>query len=181
MAKKDLRVRWQKSPSTDAASEPTPGRPFKPNRPPVTNISQWMERFATMAALLSQRFPTKAPELFTELATVVRAERNYEAGRWAAYDCQYRREALARKSLDWSVQIQGYTTKPSLGGQRLFQGAVCLINNHQAHSCPQGPNQAWLGWPANLLPWSHGCSSHTISPGRLTAIASLPRGVQALQ
>ncbi len=62
-----------------AEVKPTPGRQFKPNQP-----SQWMERFATMAALLSQRFPTKAPELFAYLATFVRAERNYEAGCWAA-------------------------------------------------------------------------------------------------
>ncbi len=87
----------------DAAPEPTAGRPFVPSRPPVTNISQWTERFAAMAALLSKRYPAKAPELFAYLATVVRAERNYEAGHWAAYDRQFRREALARKSLDWSM------------------------------------------------------------------------------
>ncbi len=87
----------------DAAPEPTAGRPFVPSRPPDTNISQWTERFAAMAALLSKRYPAKAPELFAYLATVVRAERNYEAGRWAAYDRQFRREALARKSLDWSM------------------------------------------------------------------------------
>ena len=37
------------------------------------------------------------------MATVVRAERNYESGRWVTYDRQFRRQALARKSLDWSV------------------------------------------------------------------------------
>ena len=47
-----------------------------------------------MAALLSTRFPLKAPELFAYLAAVVRDERNYESGRWVAY---------ASRSLDWSV------------------------------------------------------------------------------
>ncbi len=138
----------------DAAPEPTASRPFTPSRPPVTNISQWTERFATMAALLSQRFPAKAPELFAYLATVVRAERNYEAGRWAAYDRQYRREALAKKSLDWSVPDQRLYNEAFTGRAKAIpRCAVCLMDDHQAHNCPQGSNQSWLGWPGNLLPW----------------------------
>ncbi len=55
-----------------------------------------------MAATLSARFPSKATELFAYQATIIRAERNYEAGRWVSYDRQFRREALARKDLNWS-------------------------------------------------------------------------------
>ena len=32
----------------------------------------------------------------------MRAERNYEPGRWISYDHQFRREALARRDLNWS-------------------------------------------------------------------------------
>ena len=87
----------------DSGVEQVLGRPPPPSRPPVTDISQWVERYATMAALMATRFPHKAPELFAYLATVVRAERTYEAGRWVAYDRQFRREALARKDLNWSA------------------------------------------------------------------------------
>ena len=45
----------------DTSPEPAMGRPGHPS---VTSISQWMEKFAAMAALLSTRFPLKAPELF---------------------------------------------------------------------------------------------------------------------
>ncbi len=50
----------------------TSPRPFPPSRPPITSISQWTERFATLAALLSMQFPLKAPEIFAYLAAVLR-------------------------------------------------------------------------------------------------------------
>ncbi len=49
-----------------------------------------------MAATLSVRYPSKATELFAYQA---RAKINYEAGWWVSYDCQFRREALARKDM----------------------------------------------------------------------------------
>ncbi len=56
-----------------------------------------------MAAILASQFPKMAPELFAYQASNVRAERNYEGKQWVLYDCQYWREALARKDLNWSV------------------------------------------------------------------------------
>ena len=87
----------------DDTTPPTPGRPASHARVPVTNISQWTERFSVMAAAISARFPHKAPELFAYQATIIRAERNYESGRWVAYDRLYRRGALARRDLNWSI------------------------------------------------------------------------------
>ncbi len=55
-----------------------------------------------MAGILASRFPDKAPELFAYMATIIRAERNFQEGSWVAYDRQYRREALARRDLNWS-------------------------------------------------------------------------------
>ncbi len=48
-------------------------------RPPVTSMSLWLERFSVMAAILAIRFPEKAPEFLAYQASIVRAERNYEA------------------------------------------------------------------------------------------------------
>ena len=36
-------------------------------------------------------------------ATIVWAEQNYEGQQWVTYDCQFRREALAKKDLNWLV------------------------------------------------------------------------------
>ena len=76
---------------------PTPARPL------IRNISQWIERYSLMVALLSTRFPNKAPELFAYQAIIVQAERNYEDTCWTSYDRSYRHQALARKDLNWSV------------------------------------------------------------------------------
>ena len=54
-----------------------PGRPPAPARLPISNISQWVERFSMMAAVMCMRFLHKAPGLFAYQATIVRAERNY--------------------------------------------------------------------------------------------------------
>ena len=82
---------------------PTPGLPPVPPKKPVHDISVWVEKFSTMAAVLCTRFPNKAPELFAYMSTIVKAERNHGSDRWVSYDRCYRREALAMKSLDWSL------------------------------------------------------------------------------
>ena len=86
--------------SLDDPPSHLPGQPPLLARPPVQNISVWVEKFSVMAALLASRFPEKAPELFAYQASVLRAERNFDNRRWVAYDCCYRREALAQKNLD---------------------------------------------------------------------------------
>ena len=73
-----------------------------------------------MAMVLATRFPEKAPKLFAYQATIVRAERNYEGKHWVSYNRQFRREALARKALNWSV------TDPQLYN-KAFTGRACAI------------------------------------------------------
>ena len=48
-----------------------PGQPPLPARPPVQDISVWVEKYSVMAALLASRFPEKAPELFAYQASIV--------------------------------------------------------------------------------------------------------------
>ena len=72
----------------------TLGHPPAPTRPPITDISLWLERYVMMAAILATRFPCKAPKLMAYQATIVRAERNYEGKCWVSYDRKFQREAL---------------------------------------------------------------------------------------
>ena len=74
-----------------------------PAKPPVTDIKVWLDCYSRMAALLSTRFPQKAPELWAYQATIVKAAHNYEGASWVAYDRQFRRDMLARKDLNWST------------------------------------------------------------------------------
>ncbi len=119
--------------SVDADLPQGPDRPPAPARLPVTDISQWLERFSLMAAILTTRFPDKAPELFAYQAMIVRAERNYEGKRWVSYDRQFRREALARKDLNWSVTDPRLYNEPSLAEPAVLLGAstACRTTTRQ--------------------------------------------------
>ena len=151
--------------TSDVAPELVPGRPPPPSRPPVTDISQWVERYAVMAAVLAARFPTKAPELFGYLATIVRAERNYEAGRWVSYDRQFRREALARKDLNWSVTDTRLFSEAFTGRARSIpRCSICLRDDHLAQLCPQNTDRQWLAWLPGPVPWQAAPSAPTQPP-----------------
>ena len=87
--------------SLDDPPSQAPDQPPPPARAPVQDISVWMEKYSITVILLTSRFPEKAPELFTYLASIIQAERNFDDRRWVTYDCCFRCEALAQKSLDW--------------------------------------------------------------------------------
>ena len=48
--------------SLDDPPSHVPGQPPLPARPPVQNISVWLEKYSIMAALLATRFPHEVPE-----------------------------------------------------------------------------------------------------------------------
>ena len=96
----------------------TPGRLLSPPRPPIDDISIWIERYSLMAAILATRFLDKAPELFAYQVTIMRADRNYEGKRWVKYDRQFRREALSYKDLNWSVTNSRLYNKTFTGRAR---------------------------------------------------------------
>ena len=114
-----------------------PGQPPLPARPPVQDISVWVEKYSVMAALLASRFPEKAPELFAYQASIVRAERNFVDRRWVAYDQCFRREALAQKNLDWSVPNARLYNEAFTGwAKALPRCSFCLQEDHVAQYCP---------------------------------------------
>lgn len=48
-----------------------PGRPLALACLQITDISQWVEGFSIMAAILTTHFPDKAPELWAYQATII--------------------------------------------------------------------------------------------------------------
>ena len=153
--------------SLDDSRSHTPGQPPQPARPPIQNISAWVEKFSVMAALLASRFPEKAPELFSYQASVVRAERNFDNRRWVAYDRCYRREALAQKNLDWSMPNARLYNEAFTGHARVVpRCSFCLQEDHVSQACPRNPNRPWFGWTISLPPDSP-VPSHGIVSGVL--------------
>ena len=75
---------------SEISLDDTPMRPPSqlplPARSPIQNI---VEIFSVMAAPLVSRFPHKALEMFMYLASIVRAERNFDGQRWVAYNRCY--------------------------------------------------------------------------------------------
>ena len=154
----------------------TLGRPPAPTRPPITDISLWLERYAVMAAILATRFPCKAPELLAYQATIVRAEHNYEGKRWVSYDRQFRREALARNDLNWSVVDARLYNEAFNGWARaIARCSCCLADDHAEASCPQNPNRSVFGWLPSPSPWQSFPAAHL--PPRPPHHAQQPREI----
>ena len=156
--------------TVDDVSPQVPGCPPPPARLPITDISQWIERYSLMAAVLCSKFPDKAGELFAYQASIVRAERNYEGKRWVAYDYQYRREALARKDLNWSITDPRLYNEAFTGrAWSIARCSYCLQDDHSAAQCPRNPNRPIFGWfpdpslwpaqPVHASPPTPSCSS----------------------
>ena len=72
-------------------------------RGPVTDILVWVECFSLLASVLAAKHPEKTPQLWAYQRRIVQSCRNFDDRAWVAYDRIYSRQALANRSLDWSV------------------------------------------------------------------------------
>jgi hypothetical protein len=109
-------------------------------RPSVTEISVWMECFATLAALVSYRYPGKAPQLFAYCRTIVRASRNYEGLAWVAYDNAFRRQAAIRRSYEWGSIDPVLYNEAFTGRARIKTRCHhCLSDTHTSDECVSTP------------------------------------------
>ena len=135
---------------TDDELAQTPGRRPAPARP---DISQWIERFSLMAVVLCTRFPDKAPELWAYQATIVRAEHNYDRKHWVAYNRQFRREALARKDLNWSITDPRLYNKAFMGrAKSISRYTFCLQTTILQPTAPTiQTDQSWMVSGPDLL------------------------------
>ena len=130
----------------DDLPTPGPGQRPLPARPPIQDITTWVEKFSLMAAILATRFPEKAPELFAYQASIVRTERNFEGRRSVNYDRCYRREALATKGLNWSAPNLRLYNEAFTGHARAIpRCSYCLQEDHTSQVCPRNPGRPWFG------------------------------------
>ncbi len=140
VAKKIMELEFVEMAEIVAEDDAQVSRSTASSRRPITNISQWVERYSVMAAILSLRYPGKAPEFLAYQALVVRSERNYEGHQWVLYDRQFRREALARRDLNWSVINTCLYNEAFTGRAKAIPRCPhCLSDDHTGSICIRNP------------------------------------------
>lgn len=133
--------------SDDSPMADPQANPRRSTKPPVNTIRTWLECFGRMAAVLTARYPEKAPELWAYQSTIVKSAHNYEGANWVAYDRQYRRDMLARKDLNWSTPNVRLYNEAFTGRARTIPSYPhCLSEDHGSANCPHNPNPPILGW-----------------------------------
>ena len=109
-----------------------------PRYAPVTDILVWTECFSLMAAVLAEKHPGKAPQLFAYLRRIVHAARNFRGTAWVAYDRLYRRQALAHRSLDWAQEDSCLYNEAFVGqAKSVPRCRHCLSDTHTTEGCPE--------------------------------------------
>ena len=92
------------------------------------------------------------PELLAYQAAIIWAERNYEGKQWVAYDRQYRREALARKDLNWSIPyIRHYNEAFTGRAKAIPRCSYCLQDDQPTSMCPKSHGIFPCGRPSQHL------------------------------
>lgn len=90
----------------------------------------------------------------------------YEGKRWVKYDCQFRREALSYKDLNWSVINSCLYNETFTGRARAIpRCSYCGQDDHGEATCSHNPNRPMLAffpnmstWPGYMLPPNAGTS-----------------------
>ena len=132
-------------------------------RSPVTDILVWVECYSMMAAVLAGKYPDKAPQLLAYRRRIVHAARNFHGSAWVAYDRVYRRQALARRSLEWAQEDSALYNEAFVGHAKVIvRCRHCLSEYHATEACPDLPHPPAL-WPTHYLPTSPTAAS--LPPG----------------
>ena len=109
-------------------------------RAPV-NILLWLECYTTMASLLVSCYPGKATELWAYQHTILCAQRDFDGDAWLTYDTCYRRQAAARKCLDWSqVDFNLYNQTFAGRAEAKNHCKLCLSEYHRTTECYYAPD-----------------------------------------
>ena len=112
----------------------------RPRRNLVIDITVWTECYATMAAILSAAYPTKAPQFFAYLRIISKASRTFERSAWASYDMAFRRQVANSGSLDWGVVDAALYSEAFAGrAKQIPRCRYCLADTHPSPECVHAP------------------------------------------
>ena len=139
-------------PTAWRVSEPEKSNPLLPRkREPVTDILIWVQCYATLTAILAEKYPNKLPHLLAYQNTIVRCAQKYQGLNWALYDIEYRQKAAVTKSLDWGIIDQSLYAERFTGSSNPAPLCTVCLGEHHSNSCPQSATPLVLWTPSNQL------------------------------
>lgn len=130
--------------------------PPLPARPPIMSISQQLERYLVMAALISTCFPTR-PRTFCISGRHHKGRKKPQGWKVGGVKLSLpvggpgsRRlnRRLNRTPRLYSKAFTGWT-------RSIPRCSYCLQDKHPTHRCLQNPEHPWMTWPTGVGSW-HG-------------------------
>ena len=113
-------------------------------KPENRSIFPWLQSFSAMVGVLASRYSHKVAQLMAYQATIIKCYTDFEGSAWMAYDRAYRRQAAAKKSLDWS-QLNPTLYSLCFAGRakRDLVCTNCLSHDHKSEDCSEAgrPNK----------------------------------------
>ena len=108
----------------------------RPRHSPVTDITTWVDCYATLVAVLCSSYFRYAPEFMACQQTIVRAAKDFKGTCWVTYDICYRRQPAMSTDLHWSRRDADLYQEAFTGRARLVQRcSFCLSREHQVAEC----------------------------------------------
>ena len=109
----------------------------RPKKPEITNIFSWLHCYSALVGVLASRYPHKVAQLMAYQSTIVKCHSDFEGSAWMAYDRAFRRQAAAKKTLDWS-QLNPTLYSLCFAGKAKTDIVCtsCLSREHKSMDCP---------------------------------------------
>ena len=117
-------------------------------------------------------------------SSTIRAARNYDGTAWVVYDRQLRREALARRDLNWSATNAWLYSEAFTGRAKVTPRCrYCLSETHDLQACPVNPDnldptgrrQSSPGASGKDMCRKSSISQQVASPNTIPAVGNSPR------
>ena len=115
----------------NGAQQPTARRPRK-----VTEITSWVQCFASYVGVLAGPSPEAVPELMAYLIHIVRVSQDFGGMAWVNYDMAFRRQAATTGNRQWSkINPSLYSICFAGAARNNKRCELCLSLTHESRDC----------------------------------------------
>ena len=125
-------------------ADPTQGHLGQPpTRREVPDLMSWLQCFSLYAAVVCNKYPEKAREMWAYQALMISEFRRCGGRGWQLYDTAFRQHAASLELTDFSKINQGLyaTTFLAYGGKGQFCHS-CMLSDHTVEECALHPSRS---------------------------------------